>query len=59
MALREASGGDPNLFNVEKLQKQLQEKEANLRQRQHQRYEKRKSQKNVFSFINRAIATGT
>lgn len=57
MELREASGGDPNLFSAEKLQKKIKRKMlANLRKKQKRVAGQDQKSNDVFSFLNKSLA---
>ncbi|KAK7580514.1 hypothetical protein V9T40_001143 [Parthenolecanium corni] len=57
MELREAAGGDPNLFNAEKLQKKIKRKMlANLRNKKKRAAVQEQKSNDVFSFLNKSIA---
>lgn len=54
MGLRENSGGDKDLFSVERRLKRQERKMKQLRERQYER-EKRRERNNIFNFINSTI----
>lgn len=56
MNLREAAGGDPNLFRAEKYQKKLQNKIIARNAKRHRANQIADKPRNVFNFINDSLS---